>query len=160
MCFSEFVRSAVVWSGGAGAEERRAAVRIEALLGRGRDEEQIQFNGFLPNEFVNLVGRNQHQLREEVVEEGNTQQYQHWRRQQWHTSLNHSDEAAAAPEEEEQEPTRRLDNENGEQRTTVNDMNTVSTGGGGGGGGGSMGKKGCQDEVMTGSTHSHPSLTH
>lgn len=38
---------------------------------------------------------------------------------------------------------------NNDQHGADNEMNTVSTGGGGGGGGGSMGKKSCEDEVMT-----------
>lgn len=87
---------------------------------------QIRFNGFAPNEYVNLARLNHHRP--------------HYHLHEQLLLLHHSEQEAV---EREQGAT----DQRGPHQRHDNEMNTVSTGGGGGGG--SMGKKSCDDEVMT-----------
>lgn len=98
--------------------------------GRAGGRVQIRFNGFAPpNEYVNLARLNHHRPHYHLLGQL--------------LLLHHSGVQEAV--EREQDAT----DQRGPHLRQGNEMNTVSTGGGGGGGGGSMGKKNCDDEVMT-----------
>lgn len=128
MCFSESVLCPA-----------SAANHQESVIWRGRAEEEglTRFNGFAPpNEYVNWAHQNHHP------------RYYPQSQLLRHSNLPVSEEGSAGV------PRGRLevvenDGHNDQHGGADNEMNTVSTGGGGGGGGGSMGKKSCEDEVMT-----------